>query len=213
MSQQQQPTRTRLTREEETALYRQEEVERWAAILEGETKRKNILTESEFEPIFMKSEVDFKDIDSLRRRQELQELSREYFDRINPYDEVTIVSDMDHTTVVATLPKMYVALKPLSKNHDTAITDFDNMTSVAGRKDIQDEGRDKLLYAIVQSQDLKTLPYRAKEEKARYRELASKVVASPTEKVSNPTSSSDTNDQKQVEQASVGMDWDDFNEE
>lgn len=153
--------------------------EMYDSILEAATKRKNIISLSEFkkyEPIYQKANIDVTSPDGQRKLEELQSLSNEFYNRVDPYNEITIVDDYNPEKVLVVLPKIYTSFNTLKQGHESSIVEFDRLTNIPYRNDLKEQGVNKLISAIALSQDITFDPSIKEKEQARYRELSEKVL-------------------------------------
>lgn len=153
--------------------------EMYDSILEAATKRKNIIPLSEFkkyEPIYQKSNIDITSPDGQRRIEELQMLSNEFYNRVDPYNEITIVDDNNPENVLAVLPKIYTSFNTLKQGQESSIVEFDRLTNIPYRNDLKEQGVNKLITAIALSQDITFDPSLKEREQARFKELSDKVL-------------------------------------
>lgn len=153
--------------------------EMYDSILEAATKRKNIIPLSEFkkyEPIYQKANIDVTSPDGQRKLEELQSLSNEFYNRVDPYNEITIVDDYNPEKVLVVLPKIYTSFNTLKQGHESSIVEFDRLTNIPYRNDLKEQGVNKLISAIALSQDITFDPSIKEKEQARYRELSEKVL-------------------------------------
>ena len=183
--------------------------EEWDSILEAATKRKNILTLSEFkryEPIYKKVTIeDIADPSEQKRLEFLQELSSEFYNRIDPYNEITIVDDNNPNVVVAVLPKLYTSFNTLKPGHESSIVEFDRLTNIPYRNDLKEQGMDKLVAAIALSQDVTFNPELKEQEQKRFMELSNNLLNSDVQ--NNTTISKNINNSNITDQDNTTADW------
>ncbi len=175
--------------------------------LEQVTEKKNIMTESEFSKyaiLYQQHDIDMSDPNNVEHTVQLQELSREFFDRINPYKEITIVSDTDHSKVVAVLPKIYMQVQTLKEGFDQALSEFDNLTNVPFRRDLHEKGRIALMGAIAASQDVLKDPSIREREMRKFIELDNSLKANVQ---SNTSTSKNTATKNNTEFESTVAGW------
>lgn len=182
-------------------------VNSWTTTLDLATKQKNILTEREFSryiPLYKNSKVDPSNRQSVEESLELRMLSKEFFDRINPYEEITIIDNHENKKVIAVLPKIYMKVDPIKAGKEHAITEFDNKTNVPFRKDLHEQGVNALLGAIAESQELTYNPKLKQIERERFLSRAKELLGIQEEnpnKLNNTTSKYNT--EKKVSSVSV----------
>lgn len=186
--------------------------EEWNSILEAATKRKNILTVSEFkkyEPIYKKMSIeDISDPNEQRKLEMLQELSSEFYTRIDPYSEITIVDDYNPDHIVAVLPKMYTAFNTLKEGHEQSLTEFDRLTNIPYRNDLKEEGMEKLVTAIALSQDITFNPELKQQEQNRFVEL-SNTLLNNVQSNTNISKNINTNNTTDIDNTTVTWEFDD----
>lgn len=181
-------------------------VNSWTTTLDLVTKQKNILTEREFAkyaPLYRSSKVDPANRQSVEESIELRMLSKEFFDRINPYEEITIIDNLENKKVIAVLPKIYMKVDPIKAGKESAITEFDTKTNVPFRKDLHEQGVNALLGAIVESQELTYNPSLKQIEREKFLNRAKELLGIQEEsnKLNNTTSKYNT--EKKVSSVSV----------
>lgn len=158
------------------------EFNEWNAILDTYIKNKNILTESEFsryEPLFHRQDRNNKSVEAFEQMSHLKELSNAFFDRINPYDEITIVSDSDHSKVVMVLPRPFMQLQELRADVAPAVTNFSEKMKIPYRGDLHAQATDNLMAAVAVSQDIYHNPDIKEQARKRYAELENRVLGNP----------------------------------
>lgn len=151
-----------------------EQWERFETTLKTIAIKKNIIKESEFEkykPLYQARQFNIYDPNHKEELAYLNELSKEFFSRINPYEELIVVSDNDPNDVVAVFPKIYMKFNTLREGVDNAITNFDNKLSIPMRKDIHKEATIELMAALASSQDLIKDPSIRKKEMLKYQQI------------------------------------------
>lgn len=183
--------------------------EEWDSILEAATRRKNILTLSEFkryEPIYKKVTVeDISDPNEQKKLENLQELSSEFYNRIDPYNEITIVDDYNQNQVIAILPKLYTSFNTLKEGHESSIVEFDRLTNIPYRNDLKEQGMDKLVAAIALSQDVTFNPEIKEQEQKRFIELSNNLLNPSVQ--NNTTISKNINDSNITDLDNTTADW------
>ena len=151
-----------------------EQWEQFETTLKTIAAKKNIIKESEFEkykPLYQARTFNIYDQNHKEELMYLNELSREFFSRINPYEELIVVDDNNPNDVIAVFPKIYMKFNTLREGTENAITNFDNKLSVPMRKDIHKEATIELLAALASSQDLIKDPSIRKKEMMKYKQI------------------------------------------
>ena len=153
--------------------------EMYDSILEAATKRKNIIPLSEFkkyEPIYQKSNIDITSPDGQRRIEELQMLSNEFYNRVDPYNEITTIDDS--CPCFRVLKDVYIFGNTANTFSGllSSIVEFDRLTNIPYRNDLKEQGVNKLITAIALSQDITFDPSLKEREQARFKELSDKVL-------------------------------------
>lgn len=184
-------------------------INEWSAVLDHAIKQKNILTEDEFSkflPLYQQKNIDPSNPEDRERLAGLQQLSKEFFDRVNPYEEITVVDNFDHNKVVAIFPKIYMKFNTIKS--ESAISEFDIKTNVPFRKDLHEQGLNTLLGAIAESQDITYNPELKIEERKKYLERE-KELLQPSIKSDISSQSFNTNPSNNTDGVSVDWEYDD----
>lgn len=187
--------------------------EMYDSILEAATRRKNILTLSEFkkyEPIYKKVEVkDIGNPNEQRRLEELQNLSNEFYNRVDPYNEITVVDDYNPDKVIMVLPKIYTSFNPLKQGHESSLMEFDRLTNIPYRNDLKEEGVNKLITAIALSQDITFDPTLKEKEQQRFTELSEKILNSDVQNNTNTLKNINNSNITDLDNTTADWDFDD----
>ena len=184
-------------------------INEWSAVLDHAIKQRNIITESEFSrflPLYQNKNIDPSNPEDRERLVELQQLSKDFFDRVNPYEEITVVDNFDHTKVIAVFPKIYMKFNTIKS--ESAISEFDIKTNVPFRKDLHEQGLNALLGAIAESQDVTFNPDIKVEERRKYLERE-KELLSPTRSTEEVNQLNNTIPSNNTDGVSVCWEYDD----
>ena len=112
-----------------------EEIESLSKVLKEQDERPNVLSLEKFRryaPIFQKQDPN-KPL-TARERQDLIDLSNEYYKLINPYNITHIVKSEKDPTIVLRLPQIFTRVRPLTQNekNDVLVSRNQKLTMAAG---------------------------------------------------------------------------------
>lgn len=86
--------------------------------------------------------------------QSIDKLSSEYFSKVNPYKELTIVDSLSSKNKLATMPPALIAARPIDDGDQISnyrLNEANRMTSVAVREDIVQQGHKEYLTMLKES--------------------------------------------------------------
>ena len=185
-------------------------INEWSAVLDHAIKQKNILTEDEFSkflPLYQEKNIDPSNPEDREKLVGLQQLSKEFFDRVNPYEEITVVDNFEHSKVIAVFPKIYMKFNTIKS--ESAISEFDLKSNVPFRKDLHEQGLNALLGAIAESQEVTYNPNIKIEERKKYLEREKELLQPSIKSVNTTNQSFNTNPSNNTDGVSVDWEYDD----
>lgn len=152
---------------EERLLF--EKYEKQLLKIEEKMNRISLSEFTEYLPLYQ-TQPNEDDENYISHLQLCTELSAKLKNRINVFADIHIVDDNDPTKIIAVLPKIYVPLVPIHKDHAKVCSTFDTVLLHASeRKDLRTLVTEELMAAIASSQELT-------------KEKVNNIVAETTEK-------------------------------